>query len=183
MDKGTIVIKTNFKALMDSLIKRLIVLIVVLGICLGGNKFKNYVAEKFNITDSIFKAADPLGIVSMVLVYIVLGILVVLLLISLFKFLAVFYELKRVTVIDFVREKITIQSYDFPFEKQIEEKRFNKIVGVDILQKSLDRLVNSGTLYVEYLVLSKNDSKLRGIEIPNVTNPIKIKEKLLDDQL
>lgn len=183
MDKGSIVVKTQIKALLGDLIKKIIVVLFVLLLCIAANKVKNYVADKYDITDSIFKASDPLGIVSMILVYIVIGILLLLLIIALYKFLSIFYALKRVTVIDFVREKIIVQSYDFPYEKQIEEKKFNRIVGVDILQKTIDRTVNSGTLYLEYLVLSKNDSKLRGIEIPYVVNPIKIKDRLIDDQL
>lgn len=183
VDKGSIVIKTDIKALLGDLIKKIIVVLLVLGLCIVGNIVKNYVASKYKITDSIFKAEDPLGIVSMILVYIVLGILLLLFIIAVYKFFSLFYSLKRVTIIDFVREKIIVQSYDFPYEKHIEEKRFSRIVGVEILQKSIDRAVNSGTLYLEYLVLSKNDSKLRGIEIPYVLSPVKIKDRLIDDQL
>lgn len=181
MDKGTIVVKTSIKALLGDLIKKILVVLLVFLLCIASNKVKSYVANKYSITDSIFNASDPIGTISMILVYIILGILLLLLIIALYKFFSIFYELKRVTIIDFVRERIVIQSYDFPFEKQIEEKRFNRVVGVDIEQKSIDRLVNSGTMYLEYLVLSKNDSKLRGVEMPNVLNPIKIKEKLMSE--
>lgn len=178
MEKETIVIKTSFKGILDTLLKKLLVValvLVVLGFC---DKAKQYVADKFNITDSIF-GGDILGTISMIIVYIVMGIIFLLLLIALFKFLVVFYELKRVTTVDFNNEKIVVKKYDFPLEKQTIEKKFNQVVGAEINQKTLDRAVKCGNLYIEYLVLSKNDSKLRGIEVPYVENPLEIKDKLL----
>jgi hypothetical protein len=115
-------------------------------------------------------------------VYIVLGILILILIIALYRFFILFYELKHVTTIDFSRERIIVEKYDFPFDKQVEEKRFNRIVGIEVTQKTIDRSVNAGSLYVEYLVQSKNDSKLRGFEIPYLLNPINIKDKLLEDR-
>lgn len=179
MENGAIVLKTNIQALIGNLSKKIIVVLISTAFCLAGIRLKNYVADKYDITESIFKA-ELLGTISMIIVYIVLGILAILLLISLYKFFGLFYELKRVTNIDFVREKILIQSYEFPFDKQTEEKKFNKIVGVEISQKSIDRMFNSGTLYIEYLVQSKNDSKLRGFEVPYVLNPVAVKDKLLE---
>lgn len=181
MEKGTITIKTEIKALLGDLIKKSIIILLIMILCIAAIKAKNNIAVKYNLVDSIFNGSDPLGVVSLILVYFVIGILIILLIFALYKLFSLFYALKRVTVIDFAREKIIVESYDFPFDKQIEEKRFNRIVGVDILQKSIDRAVNSGTLYIEYLVFSRNDSKLRGIEIPNVLYPIKIKEKLIND--
>lgn len=181
MEKSLIVIKTEIKALLNDLIKKLLVMLFVLILFFLCNRVKNNLAQKYNLTDSIFSISDPFAVVSMLLVYIVLGVLLILLIVALYKLFSLFYELKRVTVIDFVRGKIIIESYDFPFDKQIEEKKFDNIIGVDIIQKSIDRTVNSGTLYLEYLVLSKNDSKLRGMEIPNVSNPMKIKDRLLNN--
>lgn len=181
VEKGSITIKTEIKALLGDLIKKSTIVILIIILCIAAIKTKGSIALKYNMVDSIFDESEPIGTLSMLLIYFVLGILIILLIFALYKLVILFYELKRVTIIDFEREKIVVQSYDFPFEKQMEEKRFNRIVGVDILQKSIDRAVNSGTLYLEYLVLSKNDSKLRGIEIPNVLNPIKIKDKLLSE--
>jgi predicted membrane protein len=181
MEKGTLMLKTDIRGLMWELIKKLLVVGIVLAFCLVGNRLRIYVADRYNITDSIFKA-DILGTVSMIVVYIVLGILALLLIIAVYKFLTLFYELKHVTTIDFTRERIIVQRYEFPFDKQIEEKRFNRIVGVEVTQKTMDRAVNAGSLYVEYLVQSKNDSKLRGIEVPYILNPINIKDKLLEDR-
>lgn len=180
MDREKIVLKTNFKGILDTFVKKLIVVLVTLGFVLGSNKVKEYVAKKNHITGSIFEG-DILGTISMILVYIVIGILSILFLIALFKLLIVLYELKRVTIIDFEKEKIIVQKYDFPFEKQVLEKKFNSIAGAEITQKSIDRAVDCGSIYLEYLVLSKNDSKLRGIEIPYVEKPAEIKDKLLGD--
>jgi hypothetical protein len=179
MDKGSLVLKTDIKALAGDLIKRFGTFLITLVICIIGNKLRKYVASKFDITDSIFKA-ELVGTVSMVLVYIVLGILVLLALIALYKFLALFYELKHTTTIDFEKGKIIMQSYDFPFDRHVEEKRFNRIVGVVVTQKSLDRMAGAGELCVEYLVQSKTDSKLRSIEVPYVLNPLRMKDKLLE---
>jgi hypothetical protein len=179
MDKGSIVFKTDIKALTGDLIKRFITFLITLIICIIGDKLRKYIASRFDITDSIFKA-ELIGTVSMILVYIVLGILILLTLIALYKFLVLFYELKHNTTIDFEREKILMQSYDFPFDKQVEEKRFNRIVGVEVKQKSLDRIAGAGSLCIEYLVQSKTDSKLRSIEVPYVLNPVKMKDKLLE---
>lgn len=181
MEKGKVVLKTDIRGLIGELLKKLLAVSIVLALCLIGDKVRKYVADKYNITDSLFKSADMLGTISMIVVYIVLGILVLLLVIALYKFLILFYELKHVTIIDFDRERIVIQRYDFPFDKQIEEKRFNKIVGVEVAQKTIDRAVKAGNLYVEYLVQSKNDSKLRGIEVPFIINPVNIKDRLLED--
>jgi hypothetical protein len=180
MERETLVLKTDIKGLVNELVKKLIVVIIVSAICIAGNMVRKYVAEKFKITDSIFKG-DIIGTISMIVVYIVLGILILLLLIALYKLGVLFYELMHVTTIDFSRERITIQKYDFPFEKQIEEKRFNQIVGVEVKQSSIDRAVKAGSLYIEYLVQSKNDSKLRGIEVPYVVNPVDIKDRLLQN--
>jgi hypothetical protein len=182
MQKDILVLKTNIKGLTGELIKKLLVVVIVLALCLTGNILRKYVADKYNITDSIFKSTDMLGTVSMVIVYMVLGILILFLIIALYKFLILFYELKHVTTIDFSRERIIVQKYDFPFDRQVEEKRFNKIIGVEVTQKTIDRAAKSGTLYVEYLVQSKNDSKLRGIEVPYLINPINIKDRLLEDR-
>lgn len=182
MQKDTLVLKTNIKGLTGELIKKLLVVGIVLALCLAGNKLRKYVADKYNITDSIFKSTDMLGTISMVIVYIVLGILILFLIMALYKFFILFYELKHVTTIDFSRERIIVEKYDFPFDKQVEEKRFNRIVGVEVTQKTIDRSVNAGSLYIEYLVQSKNDSKLRGFEIPYLLNPINIKDKLLEDR-
>lgn len=181
MEKGKVVLKTDIRGLIGELLKKLLAVSIVLALCLIGDKLRKYVADKYNITDSLFKSADMLGTISMIVVYIVLGILVLLLVIALYKFLILFYELKHVTIIDFDRERIVIQRYDFPFDKQIEEKRFNKIVGVEVAQKTIDRVVKAGNLYVEYLVQSKNDSKLRGVEVPFIVNPVNIKDRLLED--
>jgi hypothetical protein len=182
MQKDTLVLKTNIKGLTGELIKKLLVVIIVLAICLTGNILRKYVADKYNITDSIFKSTDMLGTISMVIVYIVLGVLTLFLIIALYKFFILFYELKHVTTIDFSRERIIVEKYDFPFDKQVEEKRFNRIVGIDVTQKTIDRSVNAGSLYIEYLVQSKNDSKLRGFEVPYLINPINIKDRLLEDR-
>jgi Ca2+/Na+ antiporter len=179
VDKGTVVLKTNFKGLIGELVKKLFVVLLVVAVCVAAGKLRLYVIDKFNITGNIFKG-EILGIISMILVYIVLAILGILLLIALYKFLVLFYELARVTTIDFEREKIIVKKYDFPFDKEVVEKKFNRIVGVEISQKSVDRAVNSGNLYVEYLVQSKNDSKLRGIEIPYVVYPLSIKDRLME---
>lgn len=180
MDKETLVLKTNIKGLIGELLKKLVVVLIVLACCIAGDKLRKYVAEKYDMTGSIFKG-EILGTISMILVYIVLAILLILLFIALYRLLWLLYELKHKTTIDFANEKIIIQKYDFPFEKQIEEKRFNSIVGVEVNQKSIDRAVKTGTLYVEYLVQSKNDSKLRGIEVPYIMDPIGIKDKLLEN--
>jgi hypothetical protein len=182
MQKDTLVLKTNIKGLTGELIKKLLVVVIVLALCLTGNILRKYVADKYNITDSIFKSTDMLGTISMVIVYIVLGVLVLFLIIALYKFFILFYELKHVTTIDFSRERIIVEKYDFPFDKQVEEKRFNRIVGIDVTQKTIDRSVNAGSLYIEYLVQSKNDSKLRGFEVPYLINPINIKDRLLEDR-
>ncbi|MBL4935380.1 hypothetical protein JK636_06370 [Clostridium sp. YIM B02515] len=180
MNKGAVILKTNIKGILGELIKKVFVILLVSAVCIAASKLRTYVADKFHISGSIFKG-EIMGTISMILVYIVLGILFILLAIAVFKFLMVFYELKRVTTIDFDREKIIIQKYDFPFDKEILEKKFNRIVGVEIAQKSIDRTVDAGTVYLEYLVQSKNDSKLRGIEIPYTINPFNLKDKLMEE--
>lgn len=182
MDKRSLVVKTDIRGLTGDLIKRFMVLLITLLCCIAGNRVRKYVADRFDITDSIFKA-ELIGTVSMILVYIVLGILILLTLIALYKFLVLFYELKHETTIDFEKEKIIIQSYDFPFDRQIEEKRFNRIVGIEVTQKSIDRMAGAGTLCIEYLVQSKTDSKLRSIEMPYVLNPVRLKDKLLENDI
>ncbi|MCM0648339.1 hypothetical protein NBE98_08120 [Clostridium swellfunianum] len=182
MQKENLVLKTDIRGLVGEILKKLLVVGIVLALCIAGDKLRKYVADKYNITDSLFKSSDMLGTVSMIVVYIVLGILLLLLIIAVYKFLILFYELKHVTTIDFEKERIIIQRYDFPFDRQIQEKRFNKIVGVEITQKTIDRAVKSGNLYVEYLVQSKNDSKLRGIEVPYILNPVNTKDMLLEDR-
>jgi hypothetical protein len=179
MDKSTVVLRTNFKGLLNEFFKKLFVVLIVSALCIAANKVRQFVKEKFSLSNSIFDG-ELLGTVSMILVYIVLAILLILLLIALGRMLALFYELKRITTIDFAKERIVIQKYDFPFEKEIEEKKFNRIVGIEIEQKSIDRAVECGSLYVEYLVQSKNDSKLRAFEVPFIQNPIAVKDKLLE---
>jgi hypothetical protein len=180
MNKGVTVIKTNVKGILGVLLKKIFFLIISSGVLALGFQLKLYVQNKLGVTGNIF-TADIVGMVSMILTYIVLGILALFFIIAACKFLSVFYELGRETTIDFQQERIVIKKYDFPFEKEISEKKFNRIVGVDINQKSIERSVNCGNVCIEYLVLSKNDSKLRAIEVPYVENPEQIKRILLEE--
>jgi len=180
MDKQPIVLKTSFKGILGILLKKLVITLIALVACIAANKLKLFVEDKYNITDSIFKT-DILGTVAIIAVYIVLLILLLFLLIAVYRFFEVFYEMGRNTHIDFINESIKVKKYDFPFDREIIERRFNRIVGVEISQKSLERILDCGTLYVEYLVFSKNDSKLRGIEIPFIDNPFEIKSILLEE--
>lgn len=180
MDKQQMVLKANIKGLLGVLLKKLVIVFIVLIACIAANKLKLYVETKYNITGSIFKT-DVLGTVSIISVYIVLLILLIVLLIAAYRFFEVFYELGRKTNIDFNNERIEIRKYEFPYDREVIERRFNRIVGVEVSQKSVERMLDCGTLYIEYLVLSKNDSKLRGIEIPFIEKPFEIKSILLEE--
>lgn len=180
MGKQPITLKTSFKGLAGILFRKLIALIIAILACIIINRVKLFVEVKYNITGSIFKA-DILGSVVIIIVYIVLLIVILFLLAAAYKLFGVLYEMRRTTLIDFEKEVIEIKKYDFPYEREIVERRFNRIVGVEVSQKTIDRFLNCGTLYIEYLVLSKNDSKLRGIEIPFVENPFSIKALLMEE--
>jgi len=88
-------------------------------------------------------------------------------------------QLTGVTVVDFENSRIIEKKYLFPVQRIEDENMFHQIIQVRIEQNLMDRVLQVGNLYVEYLVLSKLDSQLRVLEVPFIIHPERLKRRLL----
>lgn len=80
-------------------------------------------------------------------------------------------------------EKIIGNSYDFPFSKRTVEVMFNRITRVEVVQGSLDRLLNTGDLNLELITFTSADSKESEWIIPAIKNPYGRKKEIEESSL
>jgi len=185
MEEKAIILKASFKGI----ISNLLLLILKFSITLIGfsliSRMKNIVFNKYSIG---FRSSlvNPLNSdISLVdfgilyLSYILTVVLVVYLVIVLYQILSLLMAIPAKATFDYNREKIIIKKNISPFTMISEENVFNKIIEVTVSQNYIQRLLNTGTLYVEYLVLSEVDSHIRDIEFKYLLSPFEVKKKLI----
>lgn len=181
MGKNVLLIKGSFKGIAGGLIKKILYLIAFLIAynILSSIKTSLYLKNKMSSVFSISIMENPMLFVEGFLVIIGFIILAILALITLYKIFALLYNTLREVEINFLEEKITIKSYYFPFVKDVEEMKFDRIITVNVYQGLFDRLFASGTVNIEYLVSGKIGSSKEEFEIPFVSDVEKFSKELI----
>jgi hypothetical protein len=181
VEKETLVLKTTFRGIFGDFIKKIIGLIAAFVIYLFGKGILSGLYAKNNIVSiktSLFEI--PFASLSFIIfIYIIYAVLIILSIFILCKLVILLCELKNITIIDFVEEKIETKKHGFLFTKDESQSKFDRIIKVEIEQKMIDRLVNTGGFYVEYLVNSKLDSQLKSFEVMHIEKPFEKREKLI----
>jgi hypothetical protein len=182
MDKSTVVIKGSFKGILGEFIKNILILLATYVLYIISKNTKASYYAKYSI-DSFFgfamefKEMKAIAILSFVFVlYLILAIIGIHVL---YKTIMLLYETQRTITIDFISGKILAKTYSFPFNKIIDEHKFNEIITVSITQSIAHKIFDSGDFYIEYLTCSKVDSQLRAMEIPYINEASKIKQNLI----
>lgn len=183
MSNNEITIKGSFYGIRGELIKRIFFLVIL---SIAFFLTKGYKAKFFNdneidsikdfITNNIF---SPEKIIILFLIAAMFIFIIIATLKNIYATIKLFYNIPREIKVDFFQNKISTVSFSFPFSKNSEEDKFDSIVTVNIEQKLMDRIFNSGSLYVEYLVSSKVDSNSISFEIPFIDNPKKVLDELI----
>lgn len=90
-----------------------------------------------------------------------------------------FYRARTANVVDKQKGKITETSYGFPVSKNVQEIKFDRIIGAEVSQSTVDRIVNTGDLKIEALTYTNADSRKKKWTIPHINNPHDAKENVL----
>lgn len=182
-NNNEITIKGSFYGIRGELLKRGLFLLALGIVYLLTKSYKSKFFNDNQVTSIIDFVTKNIFSPEKIIVLLVLVILYIFIIISTIKnvytIIKLFYNIPREIQVDFFQGKIKMVSYSFPFSKNIEEDKFDSIVTVNIEQKLMDRLFNSGSLYVEYLVSSKVDSSDVSFEIPFMDNPKQILNELI----
>ena len=181
MGKSTITISGSFKGIAGGLIKKISYLIAFLIAykILSSINTSLYLKNNISSVFAISIIEKPLLFVEGLLVIIGYVVLAILALVTFFKIFALLYNTLREVEINFVEEKITIKSYYFPFVKDVEEMKFDRIITVNVCQGIFDRLFNSGTINMEYLISGKVGSTKEEFEIPFISDVEKLSKELI----
>lgn len=178
-----ITIKGSFYGIRGELLKRVLFLIAIGIVYLITKSYKtNFFNDNkvSSIIDFVGKNIfSPEKIIVLVIIIALYIFIIILAIRNIYATIKLFYNIPRELHVDFFQGKIKMVSYSFPFSKNIEEDKFDSIVTVNIEQKLMDRLFNSGSLYVEYLVSSNVDSNSVSFEIPFMDNPKQILNELI----
>ncbi|KAB3531574.1 hypothetical protein [Alkaliphilus serpentinus] len=185
MEEKVISLKACFKGILSDLLILVLKLSLAFGFFLVINGYKNTLYNRYDIG---FRSSlvNPLktdisltDFVLLYLTYIILVILLSFLLYVIYKIISLLVKVPGKTTIDFAKEKIIIKKNISPFTKIDEEILFYKIIEAGVRQNLLQRILETGDLYMEYLVLSETDSHIRGLEIKYISSPYQVKKKLL----
>jgi hypothetical protein len=183
MEKNTLVIRSSFMGIAGEFLKNTFIIICMVIVYLFCSNIKMQYYTEYNI-QSFFsfvielKHIKEMGIISFI--YILYVVLFFIVLSTSFKTIKLFYEAFKKMVIDYESGRITYTSYSFPFNKEVDENKFNDIINVNINQDFFHRLFRTGHISIEYLAFNKVDSQLRSLEITYVSRPFKLKSEMLD---
>ena len=182
MEKSTIIVRGSIIGIAGDFLKNVIILICTYVVYAIGKDVKQQYYEEFNITSLVdfameFKHTKEAVIISFIfLLFLILALIAISTIYKAFKLL---YEIPKSITFDSINGKIIAVTYSFPFNKNVDENKFDEIIEVNISQGLLHRLFNSGDMYIEYLALNKIDSQLRHIEIPYISCPFKVKPRMM----
>lgn len=185
MESNQVVMRASLLGMLSKLLKFSLFLFVVLLIWRRIRRFQQDIFDTYNVsyfsalTNALETDIEVVEVVLLTGSYLAMIGIAILFLYLMFQTLILLSHLTAITVIDFENHHILEKKYLFPFQRIEDENLFHQIIQVRIDQNLLDRLMNCGNLYIEYLVLSKLDSQLRVMEVPFITDPERIKRKLL----
>lgn len=185
MESNQVVMRASLQGMLSKLIKLGAYFLVVL---FFWRRVRRYQADIFDTYDVNYLSAltnametdiEMVEIGLLVVSYMGMIILFCLFLYLAYHILRLLSQLTGVTVVDFENNRILEKRYLFPVQRIEDENMFHQIIQVRIEQNLIDRVLQVGHLYVEYLVLSKLDSQLRVLEVPFIAHPERLKKRLL----
>lgn len=179
MDKENIILKSTFRGMLNDIIKRAVELIIILLCLLKANSIRKEVSDGISLKSLLSSSSEMDTLIYTLAIFAVIVVLSILALIVIFKTIMIMFELSTCIEINLNEKKIIIHKVEFPLMKIMDENKFNEIIEVGIFQKTLDRVFNTGHLYVEYLVQSKVDSKIRTVYVPYVIDPEEQKKLIM----
>lgn len=185
MEKKRIVIRASLQGMIGKLLGYSVSLLALLVFWQRIRRYQKHIFETYDVglisalTDAMETDISVAEIGGLALSYILSLMVLFFLLYMLYRFLSLLLELTSTTIIDFEQQRIYEQRLHLPFHRTEDENIFHQIIQVRVEQNLIDRLVNGGAIYMEYLVLSRLDSQLRFLEVPYIKNPESIKRKLI----
>ncbi|NTU74251.1 PH domain-containing protein [Candidatus Roizmanbacteria bacterium] len=75
-------------------------------------------------------------------------------------------------------EKIICCSYGFPFSKNTNEVIFNRVIEIEVVQGSLDRLLDTGNLNLKLTIFTNADSEETNWIVSAIKHPYIRKEEI-----
>jgi len=104
------------------------------------------------------------------------GIVVIILICNI---VAAIYSARNVVVLshgnDGFLEKLVVTSYGFPFSINKKQISFNRIVGIEVTQSSIGRILNNGDLALELVTFTNAQTLEESCEISAINDPHGIK--------
>lgn len=74
--------------------------------------------------------------------------------------------------------KLFNETYAFPFSKTTKQVVFDRIIGIEVKQSSVCRILNTGTLAVRMITFTNADSKEEKWSIPAIKKPYERKAEI-----
>jgi len=175
------ILKPHFLGIVGDLIIRGFFLGVTYMIFNFVNGFREGIYERYDVDflSSFTLDIEIMDLAILLLIYIVSVILIYFLIRFFIKFFAVWYQLGGKAILDYDQGKIIATKMKFPFNRVSIESKWHDIIEVEIEQTIFDQAFDTGTVTIEYLVLSDVDSQMKDIQLKNLKNPEKIKKRLL----
>ncbi|MDT8716325.1 PH domain-containing protein [Clostridium sp. 19966] len=182
MENNKFIIKSSFKGISGDFIRNVIILAINLFIFLICSALRSSIYSKYSI-DSFISYVTSLDnilvVVELSVIYLVYIILVIVSFSTFIQSIGLFYEIKRTVIFDRNSNKIVVKSFYFPFNRSIDENKFNDIIGITISQNFFQRIFGTGNLCVEYIVNESSAPQIKYLEIPYTYLPFQQKNKLL----
>lgn len=185
MEKSKIIIKSSIKGISADFTKNLLIILlnmIVYMLCKGYRESvytKHNIDSKVSFFEYLLKFEDITAVSILALIYLIIIIIIIITVSTIIKTFCLFYNSLRVTIFDFNNGRIIDKHFTFPLNRTVDENKFNEVIEVHVEQGVIQRLFNTGTLYIEYLTLTTVDSQLRHIEIPCVSMPFQQKNKIM----
>lgn len=184
MDSINITINSSIKGILGKLTKRILILLLLFVCFIVFQNIKSNAAKVAGLkiaTDySINNLLDnPVQAAIMLMVVIANFVLFVIAVTIIYKIINLFYETSKKLTFEYDNGKIITESHFPPFQRLIEENKFTEIIEVEVYQNAIDKYLNTGNIYIEFVACNAIDSQLRYVEINFVEDPFKIKDKLI----
>lgn len=115
------------------------------------------------------------------------GSYAIMLIILLYNIYTAIYNAREISILrhgeDGFLEKAICYTYGVPFSKRSAEMMFNKVIRIVVVQGSIDRLLDTGRLNLEFITFTSADSKEFYWTIPAIKNPYGRKKEIEESLL
>ncbi|SCY86605.1 hypothetical protein [Alkaliphilus peptidifermentans] len=185
MDEKIICIQSSFKGIIGSLLFLLFKLLITIITYSFFIRIKNNIFHRYNMgfRDSLVSPlATKLSLTDFALLnlsYIAIALLIAFLGVLLYEILSLLMESHNRTTFDCINNKIIINKSISLVTRIDEVNLFYKVILVRVSQNYLQKLLNTGNLYVELLSLSEIDFHITVVEIKYIESPFEVKKQLI----